>query len=154
MFQCRKDKGGCANIKFGCANTSVCSANMGFIAAGHQRATKLKIQNGDDDTNLFICSFVAFFFISSLLILPFQIGCTYVLLSGTRVNVFHFHVARNHCSSIRSLGHIYDTTSKSCWNINFNILNKPSNSKMSNQKNQIYFVFVIRNIRLQCKDGK
>ena len=29
-----------------------------------------------------------------------------------------------------------------------------SNSKTSNQKNQIYFVFVIRNIRLQCKDGK
>ena len=48
MFQCRKDKGGYANIqfgdantKFGCANTSVCPANTGFIAAGHQRATKL-----------------------------------------------------------------------------------------------------------------
>ena len=24
---------------------------MGFIAAGHQRATKLEIQNDDDDTN-------------------------------------------------------------------------------------------------------
>ena len=48
MFQRRKDKGSYVNIKFGCANiqiwmanTSVCPANMGFIAAGHQRATKL-----------------------------------------------------------------------------------------------------------------
>ena len=46
MFQCRKDKGPYANIKFGCANikiwmanTSVCSANMRFIAADDQRAT-------------------------------------------------------------------------------------------------------------------
>ena len=39
MFQRRKDKGSCANIKFGCANT----------AAGHQRATKLQMQNDDDD---------------------------------------------------------------------------------------------------------
>ena len=50
MFQCRKDKGPCANIKFGCTNiqiwlenTSVCSANMRFIVSkaskSHQRAT-------------------------------------------------------------------------------------------------------------------
>ena len=64
-----------------------------------RRPPKLKIQNGDDDTNLFLCSFVAFFFISSLLILPFRVECTCVLLSGIRVNVFHIHVACNHCSS-------------------------------------------------------
>ena len=121
MFQCRKRQRGCANTNLD---------GKRFVALGKhgihcRRPPKLKIQNGDDDTNLFICSFVAFFFISSLLILPFQIECTYVLLSSTRVNVFHFHVARNHCSSIRSLGHVCDTTSKSCWNINFNILNKP-----------------------------
>ena len=56
--------------------------------------------------HLFIC---CIFFISSLLILPFQTGCTYVLLSSTRVNVFHFHVARNHCSSTCFLDHICDT---------------------------------------------
>ena len=122
MFQCRKRQRGCANTNLD---------GKRFVALGKhgihcRRPPKLKIQNGDDDTNLFICSFVAFCILtSSLLILPFQIGCTYVLLSGTRVNVFHFHVARNHCSSIRSLGHVCDTTSKSCWNINFNILNKP-----------------------------
>ena len=50
MFQRRKDKGSYVNIQFGCANiqiwmanTSVCSANMRFIASkaskSHQRAT-------------------------------------------------------------------------------------------------------------------
>ena len=46
MFQRRKDKGSYVNIQFGCANiqiwlanTSVCSANIRSIAAGHQRAT-------------------------------------------------------------------------------------------------------------------
>ena len=139
MFQCRKRQRGCANIKYRKANTLLLSANMGFIAAGHQIATKLKkIQNDDDDTNTkttptqrhrngqhwaplltiwaasktktkIWSSFVAFFFISSLLILPFQIGCTYVLLSSIRVNVFHFHVACNHCSSTCFLDHICDT---------------------------------------------
>ena len=50
MFQCRKGKGA-VQIQIWMANTSVCQANMGFIAAGHQRATKLKIQNDDDDAN-------------------------------------------------------------------------------------------------------
>ena len=40
-------------------------------------------------------------FISSLLMLPFQLRCTYVLLPSICVNVFSFHVARNHCSPIR-----------------------------------------------------
>ena len=71
-------------------------------------------------------SFVAFL-ISSLLLLPFQVECTYVLLSSIRVNVFHFHVACNHCSSTCFLDHIYDTTSKSCRNTNSKILNKPWN---------------------------
>ena len=58
--------------------------------------------------------------------LPFQLRCTYVLLSSTRVNVFHSHVAHNHCSSILCfLDHIHDTTSKSCRNIKPKILNKP-----------------------------
>ena len=112
---------------------------MGFIAAGHQRATKLTNawwwwwQKGQIQTNTthrhrngqhwaplltrwsaantktkIWSSFVAFF-ISSLLILPFQVECTYVLLSSIRVNVFHFHVACNHCSSTCFLDHICDT---------------------------------------------
>ena len=49
MFQCRKRQRGCTNIKYRMANTLLLSANMGFIAAGHQRATKLK--NTKYDTN-------------------------------------------------------------------------------------------------------
>ena len=45
-----KAKGHCANIKYRMANTLLLSANMVFIAAGHQKA-KLKIQNDDDDAN-------------------------------------------------------------------------------------------------------
>ena len=89
---------------------------MGFIAAGHQNwkckmvmmiQRKCKMQNSDDDTKIW-SSFVAFL-MSSLLILPFQVECTYVLLSSIRVNVFHFHVACNHCSSTCFLDHICDT---------------------------------------------
>ena len=39
---------------------------------------------------------------SSLLIPPFQIACTYVSLSNIRVNAFGFHVACDHCSPICS----------------------------------------------------
>ena len=39
---------------------------------------------------------------SSLLIPPFQIACTYVSLSNIRVNAFGFHVACNHYSPICS----------------------------------------------------
>ena len=41
-------------------------------------------------------------FMSSLLIPPFQIACTYVSLSNIRVNAFGFHVACDHCSPICS----------------------------------------------------
>ena len=128
-----KDKGA-VQIQIWTANALWLSANMGFIAAGHQSwkckmvmmiQRKCKMQNSDDDTKIW-SSFVAFL-MSSLLILPFQVKCTYVLLSSIRVNSFHFHVACNHCSPIRSLNHICDTTSKSCWNINFKTLNKPWN---------------------------
>ena len=44
--------------------------------------------------------------------LLFQVGCTYVLLSSIRVNVFHFHVACNHCSSTCFLDHICDTVTR------------------------------------------
>ena len=141
MFQCRKRQRGYANIKYWMANTLLLSANKGFIAAGHKRATKLtnakwwwwqkdkykykyntktKTKNGQHWAPLLTIwaasktktkiwsSFVAFF-ISSLLIPPFQVECTYVLLSSIRVNVFHFHVACNHCSSTCFLDHICDT---------------------------------------------
>ena len=55
---------------------------MGFIAAGHQRATKV------ENTKWWWW----WSFISSLLILPFQVECTYVLLSSIRVNLaFMWH---------------------------------------------------------------
>ena len=64
------------------------------------------MQNGDDDTKIW-SSFVAFL-ISSLLILPFQVECTYVLLSSIRVNLaFMWHAII--CSPICSLDHICDT---------------------------------------------
>ena len=64
------------------------SANMGFVKEPQSWITS---------------------FTSSLLTLPSQVGCTYVLLSSIRVNVFHFHVACNHCSSTCFLDHICDT---------------------------------------------
>merc|ERR1712240_911821 len=51
-------------------------------------------------------------FISSLLMLPFQVRSAYDLLFSIRVNVFSFHVACNHCSTICSLDHIYDTVTR------------------------------------------
>ena len=72
------------------------------------RAPLLTIRAASKTKTKIWSSFVAFF-ISSLLILPFQVECTYVLLSSIRVNVFHFHVACNHCPSTCFLDHICDT---------------------------------------------
>ena len=90
---------GAVQIQIWMANALWLSANMGFIAAGHQSwkckmvmmiQRKCKMQNGDDDTKIW-SSFVAFP-ISSLLILPFQVECTYVLLASIRVNLaFMWH---------------------------------------------------------------
>ena len=88
---------------------------MGFIVAGHQRATKV------ENTKWWWW----WSFTSSLLILSSQIECTHVLSSSVYVNVFSFQVACNHCSPICFLDHIHDTTSKSCRNIKPKILNKP-----------------------------
>ena len=107
---------GAVQIQIWMANALWLSANMAFIAAGHQSwkckmvmmiQRKCKMQNGDDDAKIW-SSFVAFL-ISSLLILPFQVECTYVLSSSICVNVFSFHVACNHCSPICFLDHICDT---------------------------------------------
>ena len=88
---------------------------MGFIAAGHQRATKV------ENTKWWWW----WSFTSSLLILSSQIECTYVLSSSVCVNVFSFQAACNHCSPTCSHDHICDTTSKSCRNIKPKFLNKP-----------------------------
>ena len=98
---------------------------MGFIVAGHQRATKVEYTKW----------WWRWSFTSSLLILSSQIECTYVLSSSVCVNVFSFQAACNHCSPTCSHDHICDTTSKSCRNISFKILNKPWNLVLKIQKN-------------------
>ena len=89
------------------ANTSVCPANMGFVKEPPSWKCKMMMMIQMQDlltiwaaskTKTRIWSSFVAFFTSSLLILPFQVKCTYVLLSSIRVNTFHFHVACNHCS--------------------------------------------------------
>ena len=91
---------------FADANTNI-NATQRHRNSQH-RAPLLTIRAASKTKTKIWSSFVAFF-ISSLLILPFQVECTYVLLSSIRVNVFHFHVACNHCSSTCFLDHICDT---------------------------------------------
>ena len=128
MFQCRKDKGGYANIKFGWQTLLFVRQTRDLLPPAIKEPQSWQMQNEDDDKNTDtntkttqrhqsgqhraplltiwaasktktkIWSSLVAFFISSLLILPFQVECTYVLLSSIRVNVFSFHVPCNHCS--------------------------------------------------------
>ena len=121
MFQRRKDKGSCANIKFGCANTNLDGKR--FVALGKhgihcRRPPKLKMQNGDDDTKKmqnakwwwwykdleFICC------ISHIIVVNTTFsGWMYICFIIQHTCKSSFHVACNHCSPICFLDHICDT---------------------------------------------
>ena len=133
MFQCRERQRGCANTNIGWQ--TLCGSRQTWDLLppatkventkwwwwykykitptqrhrnGQHWAPLLTIWAASKTKTKIWSSFVAFF-ISSLLILPFQVECTYVLLSSIRVNVFHFHVACNHCSPICFIDHTCDT---------------------------------------------
>ena len=116
MFQCRERQRGCANTNIGwqtlCGSrqtwdllppaTKVENAKWWWWYKykitptqrhrnGQHWAPLLTIWSAANTKTKIWSSFVAFF-ISSLLILPFQVECTYVLLSSIRVNLaFMWH---------------------------------------------------------------
>ena len=78
---------------FANANTNIDTTQR--HRSGQHRAPLLTTWAASKTKTKIWSSLVAFF-ISSLLILPFQVECTYVLLSSIRVNAFSFRVACVH----------------------------------------------------------
>ena len=109
--------------------------------------------------------------------LPFQLRCTYILLPSICVNVFSFHVACDHCSPIcssttpaiqlQNLARTYMKTpflysilairkTERLWTIFFLDLIIPANTPTTKWiiRNLKMFYIGVRNIGLQCNDGK